>query len=80
MLIKYSSPMTPEYMKEHCRYKVWQHTEGEFDKAKIVGFCDTVVDAKRLVKALNECYSSENYSYEYELCADFSQLKDVSLD
>ncbi|MDD6327062.1 MAG: hypothetical protein PUA62_01240 [Lachnospiraceae bacterium] len=75
MLARYSDPMTPDYMKEHCRYKIWQHSSGEFDKANVVAFCDTVADARKLVRALG--LLEENHTYEYELCADFSQLKDV---
>ena len=77
MLAKYSEPMTPEYMKEHCRYKIWRHSSGELDKAHIVAYCDTISDAKNLCKALGQYFSEEGYTYEYELCEDFSQLKDV---
>lgn len=80
MLAKYSDPMTPEYMKEHCRYKIWQHSAGEFDKATIVAYCDTVLDARMLVKALGEFNKEQELTYEYELCAEFSQLKDAGMD
>lgn len=79
MLAKYSEPMTPEYMREHCRYKIWRHSSGEFDKAFIVAYCDTIKDAKNLCNALSEYFKEDGYTYEYELCADFSQLKDVVL-
>lgn len=78
MLVKHSEPMKVEYMKEHCRYKIWQHTEGQFGKALTVAYCDTVVDAKRLCAALNEYSKADGLTYEYELCAEFIEIKDVA--
>lgn len=79
MLAKYSEPMTPEYMREHCRYKIWRHSSGEYDKAYVVAYCDTVLDAKNLCKALGQFFAEQGFTYEYELCADFSQIKDVAM-
>lgn len=80
MVAKYSDPMTAEYLKEHCRYKIWKRSSGEFDKAKAVAYCDTVKEAKTLVAALSEYEEDEQYTYEYELCADFSELKDIGIE
>ena len=54
MLTKYSEPMSDTYLREHCRYKIWKHSSGQFDKANVVAYCETVKDAKRLVSALSE--------------------------
>lgn len=77
MLAKYSEKMTPKYLEEHCRYKIWQHTKEGLDRATVVAYCETVADAKRLIRALSECPENSAYEYQYELCADFIQIKDV---
>ena len=80
MLTKYSEPMSDTYLREHCRYKIWKHSSGQFDKANVVAYCETVKDAKRLVSALSEYDKDADFSYAYELCADFIQLKDVDIE
>ncbi len=80
MLGRYSEPMSNDYMREHCRYKIYQHYSGEYEKNSVIAFCSTLKDAKLICASLKMALPGDEYSFDYELCADFTQLKDADMN
>ncbi len=74
MLGRYSEPMSNDYMREHCRYKIYQHYSGEYEKNPVIAFCSTLNDAKLICASLKMALPGD------ELCADFTQLKDADMN
>ena len=72
--------VTNDYLREHCRYKIWCDYYGLFNQRRVIAFADNIDDCKMLIDALEKSYTGRPFSFKAELIADYDESKDEVVD
>lgn len=71
-----SEEITPQYLEENVRYKIWREFTGIANMRNVMCFCRDIHSANDIISALQAQYKPTVHLYA-ELCADFDETYDA---
>lgn len=72
--------VSSDYLREHCRYKIWSEYYGVIDTKCVIAFADNIDDCNVIISALEKSYAGRPFLFKAELIAEYDEVKDTPFD